>query len=126
MCIRDREYTGRKGDFFFIPDGTFHSFRLISDDRVKKYYFHFYLEINGQKINQLIDLPCFIHLGLNDEVKEICESILQSARNKNLGSSLELRSNLLRLISFYVSLNEPQSVLEIPEKMCIRDSTGTE
>ena len=115
ITIEGKEYIGRKGDFFFIPDGALHSFRLISDDRVKKYYFHFYMEINGQKINQLINLPCFMHLGLNDEVKEICESILQSARNKSLGSSLELRSNLLRLIAFYVSLNESQSVLDIPD-----------
>lgn len=115
IIIDGKSYIGKKGDFFFIPDGTCHSYHLINDKRVEKYYFHFYLEVNGHKVNDLIDLPYYTHIGINDEIMEICKSILKSAQNKSLGSGLALKSNLLMLFSFYVTMYEITPVVDIPE-----------
>lgn len=116
IVIKDQVYIAKAGDFFYIPNETQHSFRLISDNRVEKYYFHFCLEINNQLLDELIPLPNYFHLGINEEIKEICENILQFSQKKSLGAALSLKSSLLSLISFYVSLHEFSPVLEIPEK----------
>ena len=69
IVIKDQVYIAKAGDFFYIPNETQHSYRLISDNRVEKYYFHF-----------------------------------------------SLKSALLSLISFYISLHESSPVLKIPDK----------
>lgn len=116
LIIKDLVYTAKAGDFFYIPEGTKHSFRSINDNRVKKYYFHFSLEINNQKLDDIIPLPNYFYLGINEEIKSICDNILHLSHMKNFGAALSLKAALLNLISFYVSLNESSPILKIPHK----------
>lgn len=41
ITIKDKTFVAKKGDWFFIPSGTLHSYRNISGVSMKKYWMHF-------------------------------------------------------------------------------------
>ena len=65
IMINGKTYVAKKGDWFFIPSGTIHSYHNISGDFMKKYWMHF--EISPKlEFNKSVDFPCIINVG-NDK-----------------------------------------------------------
>ncbi len=114
--IEGRKYTGKPGDFFLIPAGTKHSFCNVEENRINHYFFHFSLEANGMPILKKLNLPDCINIGMNEEIINLCESILQFSTLDDVGSALMLKGQLLQLVAFYIMLNESEQKIEIADE----------
>lgn len=102
IVIQGEKYHGKKGDFFFIPAGTLHSFYHISDFYVTKYWIHFNLTCR-QNPDILTGLPYCTNLeGCAPEICAYFSRLLQCASLGTLFAELEIRGIILLLIARYM------------------------
>ncbi|MDY4976885.1 MAG: AraC family transcriptional regulator [Clostridia bacterium] len=114
--IEDRKYRAKPGDFFLIPSGTKHSFCNVDNGQITHYFFHFTLEANGIHILKKLNLPDFLHIGINEEIIALCDSIVRLSSQENVGAALMLKGQMLQLTAFYIMLNKNEESIDIPHE----------
>lgn len=89
------------GDMVLIPAGTKHDFHLSKKNYAKKYWIHADITVNGNNLFDYFILPYKIHVGKNDFVEGLFQSVLKFAEGNSLSDKLNCSANLCSIIAFY-------------------------
>ena len=88
------------GDAIVIPSGIKHSYHLTSLGYAEKYWFHFDLRLGQNNFFYYTDIPFIKHLGLREELCELCETIVN--KDEETPEKMLLKSSaILSVISVY-------------------------
>ena len=107
------------GDAIVIPSGIKHSYHLTSLGYAEKYWFHFDLRLGQNNFFYYTDIPFIKHLGLREELCELCETIVN--KDEETPEKMLLKSSaILSVISVYMKdasyiLTEPNNKDETDE-----------
>ncbi len=111
VTINDTEMILYPGDFLLIPANTRHSVSLINSKKCLFYFADVSLHFNINEISGVLDLPYFVHLGLNQEIIETFENLRTTlSDNYNHISSIKQANILSRLLLLFIDNcgNQPQ------------------
>lgn len=104
--IDGAKYTAKPGQLFLLPSKSTQSLYTEHNQTVKKYWFHCTLLCNKQNFTDLIELPPFITVDNTDFVESLFQSILARSTDSSLTAKLEQKSDILKLLSYYVRLSD--------------------
>lgn len=107
--INGRDYHGKKGDWFFIPANTKHSYYNLSDEPFEKYWFHFDLYPSSDIFN-------FLNLGfcINTQVPlvlSLFEELFRKYNGEKITDKLDVKYLAIRLLSLYITLSHKETVV---------------
>lgn len=89
------------GDMVIIPAGTKHDFRLSEKKSASKYWIHADFTVNGENLFDYYSLPYKIHIGKNDYVESLFQTVLKLSKNNSLSDKLAVSAALCSIVAFY-------------------------
>ncbi|MBQ9735130.1 MAG: helix-turn-helix transcriptional regulator [Clostridia bacterium] len=95
------EILAESGDMILIPAGTKHDFHLSKKNYASKYWLHVDVTVNGNNLFDYFSLPYKIHIGKNDYVEGLFQTVLKLSESKSLSDKLNCSAALCSLLSFY-------------------------
>lgn len=98
--IEDEILLAKKGDAILIPAGIKHSYNLTDSAYAEKYWFHFDIRLGQVNLFDIIDIPYIKHIGINDALISLFDSIVNSSGNLP-SDRLNLSSKIASLVSLY-------------------------
>lgn len=110
------KYKGTKGDFFFIPAGTLHSFYQTNDRYVTKHWIHFNLTFI-QNPQLFKGLPFCVNLeDCAGELNQIFTRLYRLACLETLSADLEIRGLILLLMARYMDRVQAKQIIASSEE----------
>lgn len=109
LTIDGVEYTAVKGDWFFIPAGTVHSYANFPGEPFEKHWMHFDIYPDTSLIS-LLHLPHFIRLQPGMKAHKLFKQFAKISGSKDLIDRLTIKSILLSLLIEYIRLANPEEI----------------
>lgn len=110
LKIGDKEYYPKTGEIFLMPQGMKQSYSIINDNPFTKYWCHFTASIGEMNIFDIIKLPQYIEAKEDSELKSIFRELINYQNSNELSAPLMLKSNILRLITYYINNSEDKII----------------
>ena len=109
--INGIHHVARAGQMFFLPSHSTRTLYTEKNKTVKKYWLHCSLSCGNKNFSDLIKLPFFIDIEDKKLVENLFKSILVKSRDTSLTGKLEQKSDILKLLAYYVqkSGNSPNA-----------------
>ena len=103
IMVNGTEYLAKKGDWFFIPSGTLHSYRNISGTFMKKYWMH--LEISPKlSFSKHANFPCVININ-NKKTTALFKDFAKKFTTTSPCDILSVKAIAFSLLSEYLTLS---------------------
>lgn len=101
LKIKDQTIIAAQGDMVIIPAGTKHDFHLSDKQFASKYWLHTDLFIGGNNLFDYYPLPFMVHVGQNDYLCSLFDTVLKLKDSAKLSDKLIASSTLLNIVAFY-------------------------
>ncbi len=101
ITIDGKEYTGRKGQWFFIPSGAQYSYHNSTDEPFEKYWFHFDLYPGNDWVNSLHLEPCIDASG-DAEIENLFKDFALICKSNELHDRIRVNAIILTILSEYI------------------------
>ena len=98
---KKESFTAVAGDLVLIPAGTKHNFHLSNLNYAKKYWLHVDIFSGDKNFFNQYSLPYKIHVGNNDYLEGLFQSILRIYKSTSLWDKLSVTSMLCSILAFY-------------------------
>lgn len=105
---KKESFTAVEGDMVLIPAGTMHNFHLSKLNFAKKYWLHVDIFSGTDNFFQHYSLPYKIHVGKNNYIESLFQSILKLYKSKTLCDRLSVSSMICSILSFYAEQGDYQ------------------
>jgi len=106
LKVGNQELYPKPGQLALMPEGILQSYSFISDRFYTKYWCHFTAKIGTLNLFDLIKLPWLIDTGEDETPVRAFQELLEHNKSGRLSSSLQMKSCLLKLISYYLDHSE--------------------
>ncbi|MBO5879117.1 MAG: helix-turn-helix domain-containing protein [Clostridia bacterium] len=116
ITIEGNSYTATRGDWFFIPAGTPHSYSNFPGEKFSKYWLHFYLN-PPKDLVKLFDIDYLIKLKGNSKVEDIFVRANKLIHAKSFADKLLLNAAALELLSAFIRLSDKGAANLKPDEM---------
>ena len=110
--INGKEYHGKKGDWFFIPANTKHSYYNLSDKPFEKYWFHFDLYPNSSFFG-LLNLDYCIHAD-DKQLTFLFDELVTKYKSEKLSDKLDVKSVAIKILSLFIAASDQESKVTLP------------
>ena len=94
-------FTAVAGDLVLIPAGTKHNYYLSNLNYAKKYWLHVDIFLGDKNFFNQYSLPYKIHVGKNDYLEGLFQSILKIHQSTALWDKLSATAMLCSILAFY-------------------------
>ena len=105
---KKESFTAVEGDMVLIPAGTMHNFHLSKLNFAKKYWLHVDIFSGTDNFFQHYSLPYKIHVGKNNYIESLFQSILKLYKSNTLCDRLSVSSMICSILSFYAEQGDYQ------------------
>lgn len=109
LTIDGAEYTAVKGDWFFIPAGTVHSYANFPGEPFEKHWIHFDISPDTSFVS-LLKLPHFVRLSPGTKAHNLFKQYARISGSRELMDKLTVKSLLFSLLAEYIRLSNPGKV----------------
>lgn len=99
--VKNRVLIAKRGDVILIPAGTKHSYHLTDMGHAEKYWFHFDLRIGQANYFDTIALPYIKHLGEEERLDALFETVVNT-KAASPSESLLVSSSIMLIMSIYL------------------------
>lgn len=103
ITVNGITYSAEPYRLFLLPCKSVQSFGTYSGKPIKKYWFHCTLPCDDKDITEILKLPVFIDVDRVDYVKELFSDIIKCESISTLASKIKQKSDILKLLSYYLS-----------------------
>ncbi len=109
IIIEGREFTGKAGDWFFIPAHAAHSYFNHRDKLFQKYWMHFDIYPNNELFH-ILNLPYLIKVEKRNKASVLFRKYSKLCTSDKLTDKISVKSILMQLVSEYINLAIPDGV----------------
>lgn len=108
LTIDGKSYEAQKGDWFFIPAGTQHSYSNFPDKPFEKYWMHFDFFPEADILTSLPDMPYVVKLPPESDVLRLFASYFELYESDRLADNMKKKAILFTLLAEYIHLAYPE------------------
>lgn len=122
LKINQTEAIIPQGGLYYIPATTKYSHYLLDCDVAEIYWCHFNLQISGQPLIKLIDIPIGVGVLNQNDVEASFLRMIQQISNKQIGGTLKLSGYMTELLADYLSLCSNDVQIKNTQKFDVMNS----
>ena len=101
ITTKKEKIVAASGDMVIIPAGTRHDFNLSEKQFASKYWLHADLTLDGKNLFDYFPLPYKTHIGQNDALAQLFDTVLRLKGSIRLSDKLTVSSALLSIITVF-------------------------
>ena len=109
ITVEGKEYTGMRGDWFFIPAYKLHGYQNGKQTTFSKFWMHFSIYPNTQELTAL-GLPIKVKVKDDSPVYKLFEEFARLYASKDLTDKIRVKAIVLQLLAEYVSIANADGV----------------
>lgn len=107
ITINKKEYLAKKGDWFFIPAGTEHSYHNFFDKEFKKFWIHFELTPKNQLFSKG-EIDGMVNVK-NSKITALFREFATKFSSNTPCDLISVKATVLKLLAIYLELNKMHS-----------------
>ena len=109
ISIEGKKYTGKAGDWFFIPAGAIHSYENHKEKFFQKYWMHFDIYPNNGLFH-ILNLPYKVTVEKGGKAYKLFRQYARLSESDKLTDKIIVKSILMQLVAEYINLAIPDNV----------------
>ncbi len=113
LTINEKTYEAKKGDWFFIPAGTLHSYTNFPEKPFEKYWMHFDFFPEADILSGLPGLPYVVKVPPESDVLHLFASYFELYDSDRLADNMTKKAILFSLLAEYLHLAYPEETPQL-------------